>query len=214
MLSPIGTVASASGIQLRRDACRGGDSIVFSSLSLKRFRHSAAGRLVHSPRRLCNGSAVVPGYFRCSGLCHLTPEAVRHFDSHSSDNACAAGARHPPLCDVQTRGLHVSGVVPKGWKSSLSFRLPVMAAVDMLRTPFAVPAERHMFENRHTNFQCIGLTLSCVQYQYRSVFYIFFSFHREAKKLALASLSPGSLELAVRSFRRMREAVSTARPPR
>lgn len=186
----------------------------FSSLSLKRFRHSAAGRLVHSPRRLCNGSAVVPGYFRCSGLCHLTPEAVRHSNSHSSDNACAAGARHPPLCDVQTRGLHVSGVVPKGWKSSLSFRLPVMAAVDMLRTPFAVPAERHMFENRHTNFQCIGLTLSCVQYQYRSVFYIFFSFHREPKKLALASLSPGSLELAVRSFRRMREAVSTARPPR
>lgn len=186
----------------------------FSSLSLKRFRHSAAGRLVHSPRRLCNGSAVVPGYFRCSGLCHLTPEAVRHFDSHSSDNACAAGARHPPLCDVQTRGLHVSGVVPKGWKSSLNIRLPVMAAVDMLRTPFAVPAERHMFENRHTNFQCIGLTLSCIQYQYRSVFYIFFSFHREPKKLALASLSPGSLELAVRSFRRMREAVSTARPPR
>lgn len=186
----------------------------FSSLSLKRFRHSAAGRLVHSPRRLCNGSAVVPGYFRCSGLCHLTPEAVRHFDSHSSDNACAAGARHPPLCDVQTRGLHVSGVVPKGWKWSLNIRLPVMAAVDMLRTPFAVPAERHMFENRHTNFQCIGLTLSCVQYQYRSVFYIFFSFHREPKKLALASLSPGSLELAVRSFRRMREAVSTARPPR
>lgn len=186
----------------------------FSSLSLKRFRHSAAGRLVHSPRRLCNGSAVVPGYFRCSGLCHLTPEAVRHSNSHSSDNACAAGARHPPLCDVQTRGLHVSGVVPKGWKSSLNIRLPVMAAVDMLRTPFAVPAERHMFENRHTNFQCIGLTLSCIQYQYRSVFYIFFSFHREPKKLALASLSPGSLELAVRSFRRMREAVSTARPPR
>lgn len=214
MLSPIGIVASASGIQLRRDACRGGDSIVFSSLSLKRFRHSAAGRLVHSPRCLCNGSAVIPGYFRCSGLYHLTPEAVRHFNSHSSDNACAAGTRHPPLCDVQTRGLNVSGVVPKGWKSSLSFRLPVMAAVDMLRTPFAVPAERHMFENRRTNFQCIGLTLSCVQYQYRSVFYIFFSFHREAKKLALASLSPGSLELAVRSFRRMREAVSTARPPR
>lgn len=187
----------------------------FSSLSLKRFRHSAAGRLVHSPRRLCNGSAVVPGYFRCSGLCHLTPEAVRHFDSHSSDNACAAGARHPPLCDVQTRGLHVSGVVPKGWKSSLNIRLPVMAAVDMLRTPFAVPAERHMFENRHTNFQCIGLTLSCVQYQYRSVFYIFFFPSTEnRKKLALASLSPGSLELAVRSFRRMREAVSTARPPR
>lgn len=155
----------------------------FSSLSLKRFRHSAAGRLVHSPRRLCNGSAVVPGYFRCSGLCHLTPEAVRHSNSHSSDNACAAGARHPPLCDVQTRGLHVSGVVPKGWKSSLNIRLPVMAAVDMLRTPFAVPAERHMFENRHTNFQCIGLTLSCIQYQYRSVFYIFFfSFHREPKK--------------------------------
>lgn len=187
----------------------------FSSLSLKRFRHSAAGRLVHSPRRLCNGSAVVPGYFRCSGLCHLTPEAVRHFDSHSSDNACAAGARHPPLCDVQTRGLHVSGVVPKGWKWSLNIRLPVMAAVDMLRTPFAVPAERHMFENRHTNFQCIGLTLSCVQYQYRSVFYIFFFPSTEnQKKLALASLSPGSLELAVRSFRRMREAVSTARPPR
>lgn len=187
----------------------------FSSLSLKRFRHSAAGRLVHSPRRLCNGSAVVPGYFRCSGLCHLTPEAVRHFDSHSSDNACAAGARHPPLCDVQTRGLHVSGVVPKGWKWSLNIRLPVMAAVDMLRTPFAVPAERHMFENRHTNFQCIGLTLSCVQYQYRSVFYIFFFPSTEnRKKLALASLSPGSLELAVRSFRRMREAVSTARPPR
>lgn len=186
----------------------------FSSLSLKRFRHSAAGRLVHSPRCLCNGSAVIPGYFRCSGLYHLTPEAVRHFNAHSSDNACAAGTRHPPLCDVQTRGLNVSGVVPKGWKSSLNIRLPVMAAVDMLRTPFAVPAERHMFENRHTNFQCIGLTLSCIQYQYRSVFYIFFSFHREPKKLALASLSPGSLELAVRSFRRMREAVSTARPPR
>lgn len=187
----------------------------FSSLSLKRFRHSAAGRLVHSPRCLCNGSAVIPGYFRCSGLYHLTPEAVRHFNSHSSDNACAAGTRHPPLCDVQTRGLHVSGVVPKGWKWSLNIRLPVMAAVDMLRTPFAVPAERHMFENRHTNFQCIGLTLSCVQYQYRSVFYIFFFPSTEnRKKLALASLSPGSLELAVRSFRRMREAVSTARPPR